>query len=229
MKQTLVRAKALILLLSAVSITASESAAQERMIIDGHRLIYDLSESSGLSKADRMILPDDHLLLGELLMEHPVVDTVVVSGDGGFNWPAYEMARKIESFGLSTVARHSCASACATVLLGGVERTMEPGATVGFHSMSNDANNLRDAYNRMKDKRGWKDEFAFAAYIFERGATSSRDYIAFLINRGVKAEFALGALTYSSDDMWYPTEEELLESGVLTRRAKTAEEEAATP
>jgi hypothetical protein len=30
-------------------------------------------------------------------------------------------------------------------------------------------------------------------------------------------------------DMWYPSEKEMLEAGVLTRKAKTPEEEAATP
>lgn len=215
--------------LATIATLANEATAKERMIIDGHQLIYDLSESSGLAEVDRMILPDDHVLLAELLMEHPEVDTVIVSGDGGFNWPAYEMARKIESFGLNTVARHTCASACTTILLGGHERSMQPGASLGFHRISYDANDLRDAYDRLKEERGWKDEFAFASHIFERGETAGRDYIDFFLSRGIKVEFALRALTYSSVDMWHPTEEELLESGVLTRKAKTPEEEAATP
>ncbi len=221
--------RALIAFLSAISTIVSEAAAAERMIVNGHQLIYDLSESSGLPQADRMILSDDHVLLAELLMEHPAVDTVVLSGDGGFNWPAYEMARKIESFGLNTVARHICASACTTVLLGGIERSMQPDASLGFHRMSNDASDLRDAYNQLKEKRGWQDEFDFASDVFERGEIAARNYIEFLLNRGVTVEFALRALTYSSTDMWYPTEEELLASGVLTRKAKTPEEEAATP
>jgi hypothetical protein len=221
--------RALIAVLSAISTIVSEAVAAERMIVDGHQLIYDLSESSGLPQADRMILSDDHVLLAELLMEHPLVDTVVLSGDGGFNWPAYEMARKIESFGLNTVARHICASACTTVLLGGIERSMQPDASLGFHRMSNDASDLRDTYYRLREKRGWQDEFDFASDVFERGEIAARNYIEFLLERGVTVEFALRALTYSSTDMWYPTEEELLASGVLTRKAETPEEEVPTP
>lgn len=213
----------------AVTAIATESFADGRMVIAENMLIYDLSESSSLPVGDRMILPDDHVLLAELLMEHPLVDTVVVSGDGGFNWPAYEMARKINRFGLNTVARNTCASACTTVLLGGMERTMERGGSIGFHSMSNDAGDLRDAYDRLKEKRGWRNEFDFASYVFERGVEASRNYIDFLMSRGVKPEFALRALTYGSYDMWYPTEEELLESGVLTSIAKTSEDGATTP
>ena len=208
---------------------AGGASATERMVVERNLLIYDLSESSGLPEEDRMIQPNDHVLLGELLMENPEVDTIIVSGDGGFNWPAYEMANKIESFGLHTVARHTCASACTTILLGGVERSMEPGASIGFHRMSNAASDLRATYSRLKDEQGWSDEFAFASYIFERGEIAARDYIAFLLRRGVTSEFALTSLTYSSTDMWYPSEKEMLEAGVLTRRPKTPEEEAAAP
>lgn len=209
--------------------TAGGAAATERMVVERNLLIYDLSESSGLPEEDRMIQPNDHVLLGELLMENPEVDTIIVSGDGGFNWPAHEMANKIESFGLHTVARHTCASACTTILLGGVERSMEPGASIGFHRMSNAASDLRATYSRLKDEQGWSDEFAFASYIFERGEIAARDYIAFLLRRGVTPEFALTSLTYSSTDMWYPSEKEMLEAGVLTRRPKTPEKEAAAP
>ncbi len=224
-----VEIKSLVFSLIGVVIFSNVATAKERMLVENNLLIYDLSEASGLPQADRMILSDDHVLLAEMLMEHPAVDTVVLSGDGGFNWPAYEMARKIESFGLNTVARHICASACTTVLLGGIERSMQPDASLGFHRMSNDASDLRDTYNHLKEKRGWQDEFDFASDAFERGEVAARNYIEFLLNRGVTVEFALRALTYSSTDMWYPTEEELLASGVLTRKAKTPEEEAATP
>ena len=208
---------------------AGGASATERMVVERNLLIYDLSESSGLPEEDRMILPDDHVRLAELLMENPEVDTIVVSGDGGFSWPAHEMANKIESFGLHTVARHTCASACTTILLGGAERSMQPGASIGFHRMSNAASDLRATYGRLKVEQGWSDEFAFASYIFERGEIAARDYIAFLLRRGVTPDFALRSLTFSSSDMWFPSEAEMLEAGVLTRKAKTPEEEAATP
>ena len=225
----MVRQHVVILGLWAMLGIAGGASAKERMVVERNLLIYDLSESSGLPEEDRMILPDDHIRLAELLMENPAVDTIVVSGDGGFNWPAHEMARKIESFGLHTVARHTCASACTTILLGGVERSMQPGASIGFHRMSNAASDLRATYERLKDEEGWSDEFAFASHIFERGEIAARDYIAFLLRRGVTPEFALMSLTYSSMDMWYPSENEMLEAGVLTRRPKTQEEESAAP
>jgi hypothetical protein len=225
----MVRQHVVILGLWAMLGIAGGASATERMVVERNLLIFDLSESSGLPAEDRMILPDDHVRLAELLMENPEIDTIVVSGDGGFSWPAHEMAKKIESFGLHTVARHTCASACTTILLGGAERSMQPGASIGFHRMSNAASDLRATYGRLKDEEGWSDEFAFASHIFERGEIAARDYIAFLLRRGVTPEFALTSLTYSSMDMWYPSEKEMLEAGVLTRRPKSPEEEAAAP
>lgn len=50
-----------------------------------------------------------------------------------------------------------------------------------------------------------------------------------MLRRGVTPDFALRSLTYSSMDMWYASQQELLDAGVLTRKAKPPEEEAATP
>lgn len=208
---------------------APQASAQERMVIQRNLLIYGLSESSGLPEAEQSILPEDHVLFSELLMENPEVDTVVVSGGGGLSWPAYEMAAKIEAFGLNTIARNTCVSACTTILLGGRERSMEPGARLGFHRSSISVDKLRSNYQENMEREGWKDEFAFTTYMLERGQIIARDYVEFLTRRGVALDFALRTLSYSASDMWSPSEAELLENGVLTRRPKTAQEEAETP
>jgi hypothetical protein len=208
---------------------ATAAAAEDRMKVDRNFLIYDLSESSGLPEDEQTILPEDRLLLAELLMDHPDVDTFVVSGGGGLSWPAEEMAIKIESFGLRTVARHSCISACTTMFLGGVERSMEPGARLGFHRGAQSADFLRELYRGAQGDHGWVDEFAFAAYLYERGEVAARNYIEFLVRRGVSIDFALRTLTYSSDDIWFPTPEELFEHGVLTLRAETKQEVVSAP
>jgi hypothetical protein len=205
------------------------ASAKERMVVERNILTYDLSDSSGLPDAEQTILPNDHLLLAELLMENPSVDTIIVSGNGGLSGPAYAMATKIEGFGLNTIARDTCVSACAIILLGGKERTIQQGARLGFHRISNSANYLRDSYSSLKDEKGWKEEFGFAAHVFEQGEIAARNYINFFVSRGVSVSFALRALTYDSTDMWYPTEKELLESGVLTSSANAMREVSDTP
>ena len=63
---------------------------------------------------------------------------------------------------------------------------------------------------------GWKDEFAYARWTYEDGQIIARDFIEYLIQRGVSVDFALRTLMHSGDDMWYPSTQELAEAGVIT-------------
>ena len=78
----MIRQYAVMVGLGALLGIASGASAKERMVVERNLLIYDLSKSSGLPEEDRMILPEDHVRLAELLMENPDVDTIVVAGDG---------------------------------------------------------------------------------------------------------------------------------------------------
>jgi len=196
MSRTAVLGAALVVMAAGATPVLSEG----RMVVQGNLLIYDTAKGP-----ERGILPSDAVLLGELLMENPDVDTVVVSGRGGFSWPAYEMATKIEAFGLNTVARNTCSSSCTILLLAGRDRSLERGARLGFHRATNAADFLRGVYEDYRDEEGWNDEFAFANHVFEEGQIAARDQIDFMVRRGVSLSFALKTLTYSNSDMWYPS------------------------
>ena len=197
------------------STSSNGSFAQDRMTVAGNTLIFDTSALS--SDADsNAILRSDANLFGDLIMNNPSVDTIIVSGDGGDLYASYEMARTITKFDLNVVARGDCESGCAIVFLAGKARTLEKGARLGFHRSSTEADNHREHYTLLKDKMGWKDEFAYARWTYEDGQIIARDFIEYLIQRGVSVDFALRTLTPSGDDMWYPSMEELAEAGVIT-------------
>lgn len=189
--------------------------AQDRMNVEGNTLIFDTSALSPDAESNA-ILRTDANLFGDLIMNNPSVDTVIVSGDGGSLYASYEIARTIMTFDLNVVARGDCESGCAVVFLGGKTRTLEKGARLGFHRSSTDADNLKKHYEMQKEKAGWKDEFAYARWSYEDGQIVARDFIAYLIQRGVAVDFALRSLTHSGDDMWYPSTNELSAAGVLT-------------
>jgi hypothetical protein len=185
------------------------------MTVAGNTLIFDTSALS--SDADsNAILRSDANLFGDLIMNNPSVDTIIVSGDGGDLYASYEMARTIMKFDLNVVARGDCESGCAIVFLSGKTRTLEKGARLGFHRSSTEADNHREHYTLLKDKMGWKDEFAYARWTYEDGQIIARDFIEYLIQRGVSVDFALRTLMHSGDDMWYPSTQELAEAGVIT-------------
>ena len=52
--------------------------------------------------------------------------------------------------------------------------------------------------------------------MFDNGQITARDHIGFLVSRGVSLDFALKSLTYSANDSWCPSREELLMHGVVT-------------
>ena len=190
--------------------------AQERMAIEGDTLIFDTSMMWEVLDEPTTIIYSDATLFAELVMEYPNVKNVVVSGVGGDAFAAYEMARKIADFDLNVMARGDCNSACVVVFLGSGNRSLEDGARLGFHRGTTDAMNHQEFYEAQKQEMGWKDEFSYASWVYEEAQVDARKFIEYLLQRGVEPEFALKVLTYSSDDMWHPTEKEMREAGVLT-------------
>jgi hypothetical protein len=194
----------------------SLAEAQDRMNIEENTLIFDTNAVWAAADDSPSITGSDADILGNLLMKNPAVDTVIISGAGDGLYASYEMARKLSQFDITVIARSDCESGCSLMFLGGKVRKLEKGARLGFRRTATDASSHREHYAAEKDGKGWADEFAYARWVYEDGQIDAREYIGYLLQRGVKAEFALRVMTYSAQDMWYPTEKEMLEAGVLT-------------
>ncbi len=205
-----------ILALSACASFGVMAYAQDRMTIEGTTLIFDTDAAWAAADTTSSITDSDANILGDLLMKNPTVDTVILSGSGDGLYASYEMARKLSQSDLAVVARGDCEAGCSLMFLGGKVRKLEKGARLGFRRSTTDAESHEEHYTAEKDGKGWADEFAYARWVYEDGQIDAREYVGYLLQRGVKAEFAVRVLTYSSDDMWYPTEKEMLEAGVLT-------------
>jgi hypothetical protein len=200
----------------ACSLWSEMAKAQDRMTIEGNTLIYDTNAVWAAEDDTSSIIDSDANLFGDLLMNNPNVDTVIISGSGGSLHASYEMARKLSQFDLTVIARNDCESACSLVFMGGKLRKLETGARLGFHRSSTDADNHRENYAALRESRGWVDEFAYARWAYEDGQIVAREYIGYLIERGVKAEFALRVMSYSAEDIWHPSKDEMLSAGVLS-------------
>lgn len=190
--------------------------AQDRMNIDGNTLTFDTDVVWATADSPSSITESDANILGDLLMKNPAVDTVIISGAGDGLYASYEMARKFSQFDITVIARDDCESGCSLMFLGGKVRKLEKGARLGFRRSATNAAFHKEQYAAEKGTKGWADEFAYARWVYEDGQINAREYIGYLLQRGVKAEFALRVMTYSAQDMWYPTEKEMLEAGVLT-------------
>lgn len=119
--------------------------------------------------------------------------TVRLTSAGGRIAEAERIADLIAKYGLDVEVEQLCASACTVILLAGRQRSMRPGARVGFHQSTFSGNRPADD---------------------ELQSESLRTHFR---RAGVHEDFIAKAFSTRSESMWYPTELEMLRAGFLTR------------
>lgn len=187
----------------------------ERMQVEGSTLTFNTDAFRNSEVQSSRITYDDDILFGDLIMNFPDVTTVIVSGGGGSSKAAEGIARKIMEFQLDTVAVNRCGSSCSTIFLAGKKRELAKGGWLCFHRASVTASDYRELFEKGKEYNDWTDEFDFAVDVFDSGQIATRDYVEFLLSRGVSVEFVLKSLIFSANDMWCPSREELEKAGVI--------------
>lgn len=127
-------------------------------------------------------------------------DVVTFNSPGGAIYPAMELGRLIRAFELPTlqVRTNECASACALAFLGGSVRAAEAGS-IGVHQSSFSANPSIDTG---------------AAVSAVQSVTA--DILEYLNEMGAGSGLLQLSLRYTSDDMRYLSQSEMVEHGVVT-------------
>lgn len=127
-----------------------------------------------------------------LLDENKGVTTVRLASIGGRIREAQKMSDIVKARGLATYVVEECLSACTVVFLGGKERFLLDGASLGFHQPS------------------------------FRGMTAGARILAIAEEEarlrafGLSKRFVERANSASPDDMWYPEQDELVREKVVT-------------
>gem|GEM_PF-829315 len=129
----------------------------------------------------------------EFIKTSPQVNTVILNSPGGRLLEAQKIADLLKTKGLDTYVEEQCASACTYIFLAGKDRAATPNAQIGFHQP-----NFPGVHGREKEQ-------ATQAMLNRYRQASLPEQFIERIGRT------------SSDDMWYPSREELLEAGVITR------------
>ncbi|HKU99782.1 MAG TPA: hypothetical protein VJR58_31090 [Vineibacter sp.] len=128
---------------------------------------------------------------GALLASAPGVTMVHFQSGGGRLGEAYAIYGIIRTRNLTTIASDACYSACTLAYLGGRRRLLVDGASLGFHGPIFPGLPQTDVVASMRSMR------------------------AFLIQAGVAESFAERAVNTPPDDLWRPSNEELLAAGVV--------------
>lgn len=89
---------------------------------DGSRLDFTGTIELGVTRS-----------LGELLEGNRAIRVMVLESEGGNIYEARGIAKLLRDRGIATRVETTCASACTTAFIGGIERSMADGARIGFH------------------------------------------------------------------------------------------------
>lgn len=131
------------------------------------------------------------------LAAHPKVHTLSFDSPGGRIPAARGLARLISEAALNTHVTGTCASACTLAFIAGGTRTMDPGAQIGFHGYA----------------------LLSTVQTLDISHEQSRD-IARFERQGVAADFLEHAYSVPHTDIWFPSSQDLIDAGVLTKASR---------
>lgn len=193
--------------------TLSTQVGGDPLFVEENVIFFD-TENSSTSKEIEFGQREQLL---KILENNPGIDTLVLNSSGGMISEAKEIADLVIDANLNTHVEHFCESACVTIFLAGQKRTLALGGKIGFHSNWWDATSMEKYYQSEKQHMGWDTPFDFASWLYED--TQSEIFLAFeyLLERGVKPDFAIQTLKAGSDGMWYPRRSNLQQAGIVTK------------
>lgn len=185
----------------------------DKLRVEGAALIYDTVD---VPEEHLDILWDDVAAFRTMLSRNPQVRIVHLNSYGGELTAARDMADIVTRRGLATRVTGTCDSACVLIFLAGEDRSLAPGATIGFHRFTWDADSVRDFFDDHAGEYGWSDAFDLAEWLYEDTQAEIFDHLTYMLARGVDPAFAVQTLREPSDGMWYPPRAVLIASGVVT-------------
>ena len=205
-----------LLVLSFLFISATNLLAQSRYTIDGDTLTLDMTVKEPGYDFDGELDGYDETEVISYLFDHPEINTLRVTGPGGYGPAGRAISTYLAQHGINTQAFGECASACARIFLGGKSRKLANGAKLGFHRPWIVKERERRLYEANRVEEKWEDEFDYVTMIYDIAMQNMLEGIKFMRSRGVDMDFILKIYSTSSYDIWEPSRAELLEAGVLT-------------
>ena len=122
----------------------------------------------------------------------PNLAVIALDSPGGRMFEGQQIARLIRERGLDTLVDYQCASACTFALIAGRHRTAGPSAAIGFHQPT------------------------FPGLAEQERAMMIGDMRRLYRDGGISGAFLERVLRVAPDDMWYPTQAELIAARVIT-------------
>lgn len=130
----------------------------------------------------------------QVLERHEDIEGIILDSRGGRIYEGRQLASLISTAGLDTYSLTGCYSACGTAFISGERRYLAAGANLAFHQYYTETPSLHDAALLRREQ--------------------VRDLVYYR-EQGVSGEFIQRIFAVNSDDLWYPSTEEMIDAGVV--------------
>ncbi len=138
-------------------------------------------------------------LVGDTLARNVKIRRVNLNSNGGRKLEGDQVAALVKSRRMATYVEGRCESACTFVFLSGTDRAATPTARIGFHRTS------------------------FPGLTSSQQLEADNDLRVTYSAAGLSQDFIDNILRTPADQIWYPTHQELVEAGVVTRSGVAGE------
>jgi hypothetical protein len=132
--------------------------------------------------------------VSDFIAKNNAITGIILDSPGGRIYEGRELAKIILANELDTYSLAGCYSACGTAFVAGHRRYLGNGANLAFHQYAPPGENI--------------------GLHFDMGTEQEQDVRIYRM-QGVSEDFIERLFLAESDDLWYPTVPELLESGVV--------------
>ncbi|TNC81298.1 MAG: hypothetical protein C9356_09335 [Oleiphilus sp.] len=132
--------------------------------------------------------------VAQVLNDHPGVEGIILDSVGGRIYEGRELGQIIRRRGLDTYSIQGCYSACGIAFISGRHRYLAVGANLGFHQYG------PGTLSRTE---------------YEDLTIEEEQDLALFVEQGIAQPFLDKLYLANHDDMWIPTSDEMLASGVV--------------
>lgn len=158
------------------------------------RFILDQSRDGQQLLIKGVIAQGADYQLSEQLSDSDRLNTLVLNSPGGNVREARRMAETVLANGIATHVSNECSASCLLVFMAGQQRTLGPGAQLGFHRYGLDFIQVLPHVNPLREMR-----------------VDQQYYL----ERGLELDFLDKVFDLDRNSIWYPSRNELVNAGVL--------------
>ena len=169
---------------------------QERIVKENTNPTYELIIKNQTLEINGLL---DQGITRELkkLLTSNEINSIELNSIGGNIFEARGLAKVIQDNKYSTQVKQVCYSACTTVFIAGAMRTISKKAKLGFHQYKLDTNKL--LYNNVNTKQ-----------------EQNKD-LEYFLQQNIDESFLQKAFSTPNNKMWFPTQDELIDAGVVDK------------